>query len=81
MKHLLKANTTQAQYAKALARAICAVGRLIHSFTGKANHYYSFKILKNPPSWAFKKVKVNGVFVIVRAKPVAIIGNHAFYNL
>ena len=81
MKRLLKANTTQARYAKTLARAICAGGRLVHSFTGKANHYYSFKIMNNPPSWVFKRVKVNGVFVIVRAKPVAIIGNHAFYNL
>ena len=80
MKRLLKSNTTQAQYAKKLARAICAGGRLVQSFTGEANHYYSMKVMKKAPYWAFKKVKVRGAIVKVAIKPSKIIGNHVFYK-
>ena len=80
MKRLLKSNTTQAQYAKKLARAICAGGRLVHSFTGNANHYYSMKVMKKAPYWAFKKVKEQGRLVKVPIKPSRIIGNHVFYK-
>ena len=73
MKRLLKSNTTQAQYAKKLARAICAGGRLVQSFTGEANHYYSMKVMKKAPYWAFKKVKVRGAIVKVAIKPDALI--------
>ena len=80
MKRLLKSNTTQAQYAKKLARAICAGGRLVHSFTGEANHYYSMKVMNKAPYWAFKKVEVRGRTVTVAIKPSKIIGNHVFYK-
>jgi hypothetical protein len=82
MKRLLKANTVEARYAKQLARAICAGGRLIHSFTGDANHYYSTKVMSEPPYWAYKTIKrKNQVSIKVRITPSRIIGNHAFYKL
>ena len=81
MRRLLKANTDQAQYAKTLARAMCAGGRLAQKFTGDANHYYSTKVMKNPPYWTFKKIQVKDKLIKVCLKPTRIIGNHAFYKL
>ena len=80
MKRLLKANTEEAKYAKMLARSICKGWRLAQGFTGHANHYYSMKVMKKPPYWAFKKVEVRGKIVKVAIKPSKIIGNHVFYK-
>ena len=82
MRRLLKHNTVEARYAKQLARAICAGGRLAHGITGNANHYYSTKVMSKPPYWAFKTVKrKNKPSIKVRITPSRIIGNHAFYKL
>ena len=80
MRRLLKANTEEAKYAKLLARSICKGWRLVQGFTGHANHYYSMKVMKKAPYWAFKKVRVQGRLVKVAIKPSKIIGNHAFYK-
>ena len=70
-----------APYAKSLALAIDNDLKLVQDFTGNADHYYSSKILKKPPYWAFKTIKKNGKEVKVEIKPTKIIGNHVFYNL
>jgi spore germination cell wall hydrolase CwlJ-like protein len=81
MRRLLKHNTVEARYAKQLARAICAGGRLAHGITGNANHYYSTKVMSKPPYWAFKTVKrKNKPSIKVRITPSRIIGNHVFYK-
>ena len=69
MGRLLKAKTKQAQYASQIARAITNGHELQQSFTGDANHFYSHKVMKRPPSWT------KGF------KPTKIIGNHTFYKL
>ena len=65
MKRLLKSNTTEAKYAKKLARAMCAGGRLVQGFTGHANHYHAGYVT---PNWSKGK------------RPVRAIGKHLFYK-
>jgi spore germination cell wall hydrolase CwlJ-like protein len=66
MARLLKSNTVQAKYAKLLARAMCAGGKLTQDFTGNANHYHATYVT---PSWVKGKT------------PTRIIGKHLFYKL
>jgi len=76
-KHLLK--TKEATYASLLARALCLSHKsklLIDvKFTKNADHYYSKKMMKTPPYWAFDRVTKEPI------KPVAVVGNHVFYRL
>ena len=71
MKRLLKANTKEAKYAKYLAAELVKTHprKFQQSFTGHANHFYSHKVMKRPPSWAKDY------------KPTKRIGNHTFYKL
>ena len=71
MERLIKANTREAQYAKFLAKELTKrqPSKLHQPFTGDANHFYSHKVMKRPPSWAKDY------------KPTKIIGNHTFYKL
>ena len=75
IRRLLKANTKQSAYAKHLARCMSKGWKLVQDFTGHANHFYSSKILKKPPFWAFDKKRREW------RKPSKIIGNHVFYKL
>ena len=52
-----------------ISDAIGETWRMTSSFTGDANHFYSHKVMKRPPSWT------KGF------KPTKIIGNHTFYKL
>jgi spore germination cell wall hydrolase CwlJ-like protein len=61
--------TPNKDYARYLARKICAGRKLSQDYTGNADHYYSHKIMKKPPYWAKGK------------KPTKVIGNHTFYKL
>ena len=65
MKRLLKAGTKEAEYSKALARAMTK-GDLEQTYTGHANHYHADYV---SPSWADK------------FKPTKKIGRHYFYKL
>jgi spore germination cell wall hydrolase CwlJ-like protein len=66
MARLLKSPIPQAKYAKSLARAMCAGGKLVQAFTGEANHYHADYVT---PYW------------IRGAKPTRVIGKHLFYKL
>jgi hypothetical protein len=70
-------------YARFLARKICAGSKLSQDYTGNADHYYSHKIKKQPPYWAFKTKKDKNGKVISKEpiKPSKVIGNHTFYKL
>ena len=70
-------------YARFLARKICAGSKLSQDYTGNADHYYSHKIKKQPPYWAFKIEKDKNGKVITKEpiKPSKVIGNHTFYKL
>ena len=70
-------------YARFLARKICAGSKLSQDYTGNADHYYSHKIRKQPPYWAFKIEKDKNGKVITKEpiKPSKVIGNHTFYKL
>ena len=70
-------------YARQLARKICASRKLSQDYTGNADHYYSHKIRKQPPYWAFKIEKDKNGKVIAKEpiKPSKVIGNHTFYKL
>ena len=70
-------------YARQLARKICASRKLSQDYTGNADHYYSHKIKKQPPYWAFKIEKDKNGKVITKEpiKPSKVIGNHTFYKL
>ena len=70
-------------YARFLARKICAGSKLSQDYTGNADHYYSHKIKKQPPYWAFKIEKDKNGKVISKEpiKPSKVIGNHTFYKL
>ena len=70
-------------YARQLARDICANRKLSQDYTGNADHYYSHKIMKQPPYWAFKIEKDKNGKVIAKEpiKPSRVIGNHTFYKL
>lgn len=74
-------------YARFLARKICAGSKLSQDYTGNADHYYSHKIMKQPPSWAFKIDKKTGKFLRdkkgnkIPVQPTKVIGNHSFYKL
>tara|TARA_B100000809_G_scaffold260334_1_gene307068 strand:+ start:244 stop:879 length:636 start_codon:yes stop_codon:yes gene_type:complete len=72
-----------ASYARQLARKICAGRKLSQDYTGNADHYYSHKIMKQPPYWAFKIEKDKNGKVIAKEpiKPSKVIGNHTFYKL
>jgi spore germination cell wall hydrolase CwlJ-like protein len=76
-----------APYAKTLALAIDSGYDLAQTFTGNADHYYSKKMMKSPPSWAYKIDKRTGKFLRdkegnkISVKPTKVIGNHVFYNL
>ena len=76
-EHLLK--TKEATYASLLARALFMSYRnklLIDvNYTRQADHYYSKKIMKKPPYWAFDPITKEPI------KPVAVVGNHVFYKL
>ena len=76
-KHLLK--TKEATYASLLARALnmSYKNRLLIdvNFTRQADHYYSKKMMKSPPYWAFDPITKEPI------KPVAVVGNHVFYRL
>lgn len=75
------------RYARQLARDICANRKLSQDYTGNADHYYSHKIMKQPPSWAFKIDKKTGKFLRdkkgnkIPVQPTKVIGNHSFYKL
>jgi hypothetical protein len=71
------------EYARYLARKICAGRKLSQDYTGNADHYYSHKIKKQPPYWAFKIEKDKNGKVIAKEpiKPSKVIGNHTFYKL
>jgi len=45
------------------------------NYTRQADHYYSKKIMKTPPYWAFDRITKEPI------KPVAVVGNHVFYKL
>ena len=79
--HLYKSPSMS--YARQLARKICASRKLSQDYTGNANHYYSHKINKQPPYWAFKIEKDKNGKVITKEpiKPSKVIGNHTFYKL
>ena len=70
-------------YARQLAIQICANWKLSQEYTGNADHYYSHKIRKQPPSWAFKIERDKNGKVISKKpiKPTKVIGNHTFYKL
>jgi len=70
-------------YARQLAIQICANWKLSQAYTGNADHYYSHKIKKQPPYWAFKIEKDKNGKVISKKpiKPSKVIGNHTFYKL
>ena len=70
-------------YARFLARKICAGSKLSQDYTGNADHYYSHKIKKQPPYWAFKIENDKNGKVITKEpiKPSKVIGNHTFYKL
>ena len=70
-----------APYARELARYLCKGYRFAQDYTGSANHYYSHKIRKQPPYWAFKIEDKNGKKIKRSIKPVRVIGNHSFYKL
>jgi hypothetical protein len=72
-----------ASYARQLARKICAGRKLSQDYTGNADHYYSHKIMKQPPYWAFKIERDKNGKVISKKpiKPSKVIGNHSFYKL
>ncbi|MAK37181.1 MAG: hypothetical protein CMC15_13595 [Flavobacteriaceae bacterium] len=76
-EHLLK--TKQATYASLLARALTMSykNRLLIdvNYTRQADHYYSKKIMKKPPYWAFDPITKEPI------QPVAVVGNHVFYKL
>ena len=82
-KHLLK--TKEATYASLLARALnmSYKNRLLIdvNYTRQADHYYSKKMMKTPPYWAFETVWKDGREIKIPIKPVAIVGNHVFYKL
>ena len=75
------------RYARQLARDICANRKLSQDYTGNADHYYSHKIMKQPPSWAFKIDKKTGKFLRdkkgnkIPVQHTKVIGNHSFYKL
>ena len=71
------------RYARQLARDICANRKLSQDYTGNADHYYSHKIMKQPPYWAFKIERDKNGKVISKKpiKPSKVIGNHTFYKL
>lgn len=79
--HLYKSPSMS--YARQLARKICASRKLSQDYTGNADHYYSHKIKKQPPYWAFKIEKDKNGKVITKEpiKPSKVIGNHTFYKL
>ena len=79
--HLYKSPSMS--YARQLARKICASRKLSQDYTGNADHYYSHKIRKQPPYWAFKIEKDKNGKVIAKEpiKPSKVIGNHTFYKL
>jgi len=76
-EHLLK--TKEATYASLLARALNMSYRnrlLIDvNYTRQADHYYSKKMMKKPPYWAFDPITKEPI------QPVAVVGNHVFYKL
>ena len=76
-EYLLK--TKEATYASLLARSLNMSYRnklLIDvNYTRQADHYYSKKIMKKPPYWAFDRATKEPI------KPVAVVGNHVFYKL
>lgn len=76
-EHLLK--TKEATYASLLARALNMSYRnklLIDvNYTQQADHYYSKKMMKKPPYWAFDPITKEPI------QPVAVVGNHVFYRL
>tara|TARA_Y100000593_G_scaffold94174_1_gene192025 strand:- start:26582 stop:27139 length:558 start_codon:yes stop_codon:yes gene_type:complete len=80
-------DSPSAPYAIRLARAMCQGHKLAQAHTGNADHYYSKKIMKRPPSWAYKIDKRTGKFLRdkkgnkIPVKPTKVIGNHVFYNL
>lgn len=79
LKHLW--GSPSAPYAIKLARAMCKGHKLVQSYTGNADHYYSSKIRKEPPYWAFITIKINGKKVKKPIKPSKVIGHHVFYKL
>ena len=79
LKHLW--GSPSAPYAIKLARAMCKGHKLVQSYTGNADHYYSSKIRKEPPYWAFIITKINGEKVKKPIKPSKVIGYHVFYKL
>ena len=62
--HLYKSPSMS--YARQLARKICASRKLSQDYTGNADHYYSHKIKKQPPYWAFKIEKDKNGKVITK---------------
>ena len=85
LSHLWESKS--APYAKSLALAIDSGFDLVQKFTGNADHYYSKKMMKSPPSWAYKIDKRTGKFLRdskgnkIAVKTTKVIGNHVFYNL
>ena len=85
LKHLWQSDS--AAYAITLAHAMCKGYKLVQTFTGNADHYYSKKIMRNPPSWAYKINKKTGKFLRdkkgnkIPLKPTRVIKNHVFYKL
>ena len=83
VKDLLK--TKEATYASLLARALFLSYKndpLINiKYTSHADHYYSKRMMKVPPFWAFTTTWKDGEEIKIPIKPVATVGNHVFYRL
>jgi hypothetical protein len=87
LQYLWNSKCIIVRYAKLVAKSICANQQLNHAWVGNANHYYSKKIMKQLPSWAYKINKVTGKFLRdkngkkIPLKPTVVIKNHVFYKL
>ena len=79
LQYLWKENCIIVNYAKLLAKCICANQKLNHEFVANADHYYSTDVPS--PYWTYKKVIKNNKTIKVPIKPVAKIGKHVFYKL